>query len=126
MQLHFNGAVIHTHIYTYTRTYIHTYIHTYVRTYMHTLHTHTYIHTHVHTYIHYIHTHLYFRKINISHNCTEKDLEICATVLHIKSSILIILSLYRVLTEDFNQFFMMAQTSNCAALRDGEVASEGD
>jgi hypothetical protein len=47
---------------------------------------------------------LYFSKIDISHNCKEKDLEICAVELEIKASKLIILSLYREPTGDFNQF----------------------
>ena len=50
---------------------------------------------------------LYFSKINISHNCKEKDFEICATELETKSSKLIILSLHRAPTGDFNQFIQM-------------------
>jgi hypothetical protein len=47
---------------------------------------------------------LYFSAINISHNCRDKDLEICAIELEAKSSKLIIFSLYRVPTGYFNQF----------------------
>jgi len=43
-------------------------------------------------------------KINISHNCKEKDLEICAAELETKSSKLIILSLHRASTGDFKRF----------------------
>ena len=45
----------------------------------------------------------YFRKINISLDHKEKYLEICAIELENKSTKLIILSLYGVLTGDFNQ-----------------------
>jgi hypothetical protein len=45
---------------------------------------------------------LYFSKINISHNCREKDLEICAIELETKSSKLIIISLHRAPMSDFN------------------------
>ena len=47
---------------------------------------------------------LYFGKINILHNCKEKNLEVCAVELETKSSTLIILSSYRVHMGDFNQF----------------------
>jgi len=47
---------------------------------------------------------LYFNKINISHNCKEKDLERCGVELVTKSSKLIILRLYRVSTRDINQY----------------------
>jgi hypothetical protein len=43
-------------------------------------------------------------KIDISHNCREKDLEICAVELETEASKLIVLSIYRVPTGDFNQF----------------------
>ena len=43
----------------------------------------------------------YFRKINISHDHKEKYLEIYANELETKSSKLIILSFYRVLTGEF-------------------------
>jgi exonuclease III len=43
-------------------------------------------------------------KIDNSHNCTEKDLEICAVELETETSKLIILSLYRAPTGDFNWF----------------------
>jgi hypothetical protein len=43
-------------------------------------------------------------KIDISHNCKEKDLEICAVQLETEASKLIILSLYRAPTGDFNRF----------------------
>jgi exonuclease III len=43
-------------------------------------------------------------KIDISHNCIEKDLEICAVELETEASKLIILSLYRAPTDDFNRF----------------------
>jgi len=42
-------------------------------------------------------------KLNISCNCREEALEICANELQTKSSRLIILNLYRVHTGDFNQ-----------------------
>jgi hypothetical protein len=41
---------------------------------------------------------------NISLNCKEKDMEICAVELVTKSSKFIILSLYRVPTGDINQY----------------------
>jgi exonuclease III len=47
---------------------------------------------------------LYFSKINISHDCREKDVEICAIELETKLCKLIILSLYRAPAGDFNQF----------------------
>jgi hypothetical protein len=48
---------------------------------------------------------LYFSKINISCNCKEKYLEICAVALETKSStIIILISSYRVPIEDVNQF----------------------
>ena len=43
-------------------------------------------------------------KIYISHNCREKDLEICAVELETEASKLIVLSVYRARTGDFNQF----------------------
>jgi hypothetical protein len=43
-------------------------------------------------------------KIDISHNCIEKGLEICAVELETEASKLIILSLYRAPTGDFNPF----------------------
>ena len=46
---------------------------------------------------------MHFSKINISHNCKEKYLEICAIELETVSPKLIILSLYRGPTGDFNQ-----------------------
>ena len=46
----------------------------------------------------------YFSKICISHNCREEALETCANELETKLSKLIILSLYRVPTGDFNKF----------------------
>jgi hypothetical protein len=46
---------------------------------------------------------LYFSKIGISCQHKDKDLEICAIELETESSVLIILSLYRALTGDFNQ-----------------------
>ena len=52
----------------------------------------------------FVHKDLHFSKINISPNCKEKDLEICAIKLETKSSKLIILNLYRAPTGDFNQF----------------------
>ena len=52
---------------------------------------------------------LYFNKINISPNCKEKDLEICAIKLETKLSKLIILNLYRTPTRDFNQFIKMLE-----------------
>ena len=52
----------------------------------------------------FVHKDLHFSKINISRNCKEKDLEICAIELATKSPKLIILSLYKVPTGDLNQF----------------------
>jgi exonuclease III len=43
-------------------------------------------------------------KIDISHNCREKDLEICAVELETEALKLIVLSVYRAPTGDFNQF----------------------
>ena len=51
----------------------------------------------------FLKTSLYFCKINISQHCKEEDLEICAFELETK---LIIVSLYRGSTGDFNQFMM--------------------
>jgi hypothetical protein len=45
-----------------------------------------------------------FKKIDISHHSKEQDLEICAIQLETKSSNLIILSLYRAPSGDFQQF----------------------
>jgi len=45
-----------------------------------------------------------FNKIDISHTCREKDLEICAVELEIEVSKLIVLCIYRAPTGDFNQF----------------------
>jgi hypothetical protein len=45
-----------------------------------------------------------FKKIDISYHCKEQDLEICAIQLETKSSNLIILSLYRAPSDDFQQF----------------------
>jgi hypothetical protein len=45
-----------------------------------------------------------FNKIDISRYCTEQDLEICAVQLETKTSILIILGLYRSPSGVFNQF----------------------
>jgi exonuclease III len=42
--------------------------------------------------------------IDISHNCLEKDLEICAVELETEASKLIILSLYTAPTGDFNWY----------------------
>jgi hypothetical protein len=47
---------------------------------------------------------LYFSKIDISHNCKEKVLEIWAVEVETKASKLIILSLYRAPTGYFNRF----------------------
>ena len=52
----------------------------------------------------FVHKDLYFSKINFPHNCNDKVLEICAVEPETKSSKLIILSLYRAPTGDFNQF----------------------
>jgi hypothetical protein len=41
---------------------------------------------------------VYFNKIGISHNCKEKDLEICAFELETEASKSVSLSLYRVLS----------------------------
>ena len=45
-----------------------------------------------------------FNKIDILQNCREKDLEICAVELETRASKLIVLSIYRAPTGDFNQF----------------------
>jgi hypothetical protein len=45
-----------------------------------------------------------FNKIDISHQCTEQDLEICAIQLQTKTSDLIISGLYMFPSGDFNQF----------------------
>jgi hypothetical protein len=45
-----------------------------------------------------------FNKIDISHQCTEQNLKICAIQLETKTSNLIILGLYRSPSGDFNQF----------------------
>jgi hypothetical protein len=43
-------------------------------------------------------------KINITHKCREKDLEICAVEVETEASKLILLRLYRAPTGDFNKF----------------------
>jgi len=43
-------------------------------------------------------------KIDILHNCREKDLEICAVELETEASKLIVLNIYRAPTGYFNQF----------------------
>jgi hypothetical protein len=43
-------------------------------------------------------------KIDISHNCREKDLEICAVELENEGSKLIVLTVYRAPRGHFNQF----------------------
>jgi hypothetical protein len=43
-----------------------------------------------------------FNKTDISHHCKERDLEICAVQLETKAHNLIILSLYRAPSGDFN------------------------
>jgi hypothetical protein len=43
-------------------------------------------------------------KINITHKCRVTDLEICAVEIEIEASKLIVLSLYRAPTGDFNRF----------------------
>jgi hypothetical protein len=48
-----------------------------------------------------------FNKIGISHHCKEQDLEICAVQLETKTSNLIILSLYRAPSGDFQQSLMV-------------------
>jgi hypothetical protein len=45
-------------------------------------------------------------KIDILQNCSEKDLEICAAELETGASKLIVLSIYRAPTGDFNQFLI--------------------
>jgi hypothetical protein len=49
-------------------------------------------------------TTLYFNKIDISHQCKEQDLEICAIQLVTKAANLIILNLYRAPSGDINEF----------------------
>jgi hypothetical protein len=41
-------------------------------------------------------------KINITHKCREKDLEVCAVEIETEASKLIVLSLYKAPTGDFN------------------------
>jgi len=52
----------------------------------------------------FVHKGLNINKIDISHVCKEKDLEICAVELETKASKLIVLSIYRVPIGDFNLF----------------------
>ena len=52
----------------------------------------------------FVHKDLNANKIDMLHNCVEKDLEICAIDLETAASKLIILSLYRSPTGDFNRF----------------------
>jgi hypothetical protein len=47
---------------------------------------------------------LNINKIDISHNCREKDLEICAVKLETEASKLIVSSIYTAPPGDFNQF----------------------
>ena len=50
----------------------------------------------------FIPTDMNVNKIDISHNCRQKDLGICAVELETEASELIVLSLYRAPTGDFN------------------------
>jgi exonuclease III len=52
-----------------------------------------------------------FDKIDISHHCKEQDLEICAVQLKTKTCKLIIISLYRAPSGDFNQFLKRLDTT---------------
>jgi hypothetical protein len=52
-----------------------------------------------------------FKKIDISHHCKEQDLEICAIQLETKTYELIIISLYRAHSGDFNQFLKRLDTT---------------
>jgi len=52
----------------------------------------------------FVHKDLNFNEIDISHNCREKDLKVCAVELEIEASKLIVLCIYRAPTGDFNQF----------------------
>ena len=44
------------------------------------------------------------KKINITHKCKEKGLEICAVEIETEASKLIVLNLYRAHAGDFNRF----------------------
>jgi hypothetical protein len=52
----------------------------------------------------FVHKDLNVNKIDILQNCREKDLEICAVELETGASKLIVLSIHRAPTGDFNQF----------------------
>jgi exonuclease III len=52
-----------------------------------------------------------FNKTDISHHCKEQDLAICAIQLDIKTCKLIIISLYRAPSGDFNQFLKRLDTT---------------
>ena len=56
------------------------------------------------------HKDLNVNKTDISHTCREKDLEICVVELETEASKLIILSMYRAPTGDFNQFLKKLDT----------------
>jgi hypothetical protein len=50
----------------------------------------------------FVHEDMNVNKINIAHKCRETDLEICAVEIETEASKLIVLSLYRAPTGDFN------------------------
>jgi exonuclease III len=52
-----------------------------------------------------------FSKIDISHHCKEQDLEICAIQLETKNMQIIIVSLYRAPSGDFNRFLKRLDTT---------------
>jgi hypothetical protein len=52
----------------------------------------------------FVHKDLNVNKIDILQNCREKDMEICVVELETGASKLIVLSIYRAPTGDFNQF----------------------
>jgi hypothetical protein len=52
----------------------------------------------------FVHEDMSVKKINITHKCTEKDLEICAVEIETEASKLTVLSLYRAHAGDFNRF----------------------
>jgi hypothetical protein len=52
-----------------------------------------------------------YNKVDISHHCKEQVLEICAIQLETKASALIIISLYRGPSGDFNQFIKQSDAT---------------
>jgi hypothetical protein len=66
---------------------------------------------------------MYFSKTDISHNCKEKDLEICAIKLDTKSCKLIIQSLYKHLEILINFFITITEKFKIQQTEKGDAIS---